>query len=31
MCDADFELPELSEEELDEVSGGVGARIDDNG
>ena len=31
MTDTDFELPELREEDLDEVSGGAGARIDGNG
>lgn len=31
MRDADFELPELSEEELGEVSGGAGVRMDPNG
>lgn len=34
MSDMDFELPELSdlsEADLDEVSGGAGARIDGNG
>lgn len=34
MRDTDFELPELcdlSEDDLDEVSGGAGVRMDDNG